>query len=63
MPFVARGGQIFPSQVIDADPEIQAGEEVLVVDKKDRILATARAFLTPEEMLKIRRNLAVPLAG
>jgi len=63
VPFVARGGRIFPSQVVDADPEILAGEDVLVVDKRDRILTTARAVLTPEEMQKIRRCLAAPVAG
>jgi predicted RNA-binding protein (TIGR00451 family) len=63
VPFVARGGRIFSNQVIDADPEIQAGDNVLVVDKKERVLTTARAVMTPEEMSKVRRNLIVPMAG
>ncbi len=43
--FVARGGRIFGGQVIDADPGIVDGEEVLVVDKNNRIITTARAML------------------
>jgi Prefoldin, molecular chaperone implicated in de novo protein folding, alpha subunit len=43
--FVARGGRIFGRQVIDADPGIVDGEEVLVVDKNNRIITTVRAML------------------
>ena len=45
VPFVARGGRIFGGQVIDADPGIVDGEEVLVVDKNNRIITTVRAML------------------
>jgi len=43
--FVARGGRIFGRQVIDADLDIVNGEEVLVVDKNNRIITTAQAML------------------
>ncbi len=58
-PFVATGGNVFARHVIAVDPEIRAGEEVLVVDGQDRLLATGRAVLAPEEMLQIKRGLAV----
>ena len=45
VPFVARGGRIFGQQVIDADLDIADGEEVLVVDKNDHVIITARAML------------------
>jgi archaeosine-15-forming tRNA-guanine transglycosylase len=45
IPFVARGGRIFDGQVIDADLDIVDGEEVLVVNKENRIITTARAVL------------------
>ena len=61
--FVSRGGNIFAGQVIDADPEIKPGEEVMVTDRNNRLLTVARAFLTPEEMEQIRRNMAVPAYG
>jgi uncharacterized protein with predicted RNA binding PUA domain len=58
-PFVAKGGNVFAKHVLSADPEIRAGEEVLVVDEKDSLLATGKAILAPEEMLQIRRGAAV----
>jgi uncharacterized protein with predicted RNA binding PUA domain len=58
-PFVAKGGNVFAKHVLSADPEIRAGEEVLVVDGQDCLLATGKAILAPEEMLQIRRGVAV----
>jgi uncharacterized protein with predicted RNA binding PUA domain len=58
-PFVARGGNLFAKHVLDVDKEIRAGEEVLVVDSSDWLLATGTAVLAPEEMLQIKRGLAV----
>ena len=58
-PFVAKGGNVFAKHVFSVDPEIRAGEEVLVVDSGNRLLATGTAVLAPEEMLQIRRGLAV----
>ncbi|MGC9515371.1 PUA domain-containing protein [Methanocrinis sp.] len=45
VPFVARGGRVFGRQVIDADRDIADGEEVLVVDRDDHVITTARAML------------------
>ena len=58
-PFVAKGGNLFAKHVVSVDPEIRAGEEVLVVDSQDRLLATGTSVLAPEEMLQIKRGLAV----
>jgi len=58
-PFVAKGGNLFARHVLSADPDIRAGEEVLVVDSQDRLLATGTAVLAPEEMLQIKRGIAV----
>ena len=43
VPFVARGGRLFPGQGIATDPGIENGEDVLIVDRKER----------PVRMLKI----------
>ena len=43
VPFVARGGRLFPGQVIATDPGLENGEDVLIVDRKER----------PVRMLKI----------
>ncbi|MCJ7443385.1 MAG: pseudouridine synthase [Methanotrichaceae archaeon] len=58
-PFIAKGGNLFAKHVISVDSEIRAGEEVLVADRHDRLLATGKAVLSPEEMLQIKRGVAV----
>jgi len=58
-PFVAKGGNAFAKHVLSVDPEIRAGEEVLVTDSQDRLLATGKAVLSPEEMIQIKRGAAV----
>jgi uncharacterized protein with predicted RNA binding PUA domain len=58
-PFVAKGGNVFAKHVLSVDPQIRAGEEVLVVDGHDRLLATGKAVLAPEEMLQIKRGAAI----
>ncbi len=45
VPFVARGGRVFGRQVIDADLDIENGEEVLVVDRNNHVITTARAMV------------------
>lgn len=60
-PFVIKGGNVFARHVLSVDPEIRAGEEVLVVDRLDCLLGTGRAILAPEEMLQIKRGLAVQI--
>ncbi|NYT02180.1 MAG: pseudouridine synthase [Methanosarcinales archaeon] len=58
-PFVARGGNVFARHVVAVDGEIRAGDEVLVTDVEDRLIATGKAILAPEEMLQMSRGLAV----
>ncbi|HPE63677.1 MAG TPA: pseudouridine synthase [Methanothrix sp.] len=58
-PYVAKGGTAFAKHVVAVDPEIRAGEEVLVVDEEDHLIATGRAVLAPEEMMEISRGPAV----
>jgi archaeosine-15-forming tRNA-guanine transglycosylase len=45
MPFVARGGRVFPGQVIAHDQGIEYREEVLVVDMKNNPLGTVQVFV------------------
>ncbi|MGB8216946.1 MAG: PUA domain-containing protein [Candidatus Methanoperedens sp.] len=58
-PFVAKGKTAFSRHVVTADPDIRAGEEVLVVDENDRLLATGKAVLAPLEMLAFKKGIAV----
>ncbi|MEM2282693.1 MAG: PUA domain-containing protein [Candidatus Hadarchaeales archaeon] len=59
VPFVGRGRDVFAKHVLEADPEIRPAEEVLVVDQRDRLLATGRAVLNGEEMVDFDTGVAV----
>jgi predicted RNA-binding protein (TIGR00451 family) len=57
--FIAGGRNVFAKHVIDADPEVRPGEEVVVTNSKDEVLAVGRSLLTGEEMLVFKRGVAV----
>lgn len=57
--FIKKGRNLFAKHVQSADPEIRPGEEVLVTDSKDRVLATGRAVLNGKEMKRFKIGLAV----
>ncbi len=59
VPFVAQGKTVFAKHVAAADPEIRPAEEVLVVDSRDRLLASGKALLTGEEMIAFKIGKAV----
>lgn len=58
-PFVLKGKTAFAKHVIEADPEIRAMDEVLVVDEEDNLLATGQAVLCAIEMMEFERGAAV----
>lgn len=58
-PFVAQGKTVFAKHVVDADPEIRPGEEVLIVDGGDRLLGSGKAILNGEEMVAFQFGVAV----
>ncbi len=58
-PFVAQGKTVFAKHVVAADPEIRPAEEVLVVDSRDRLLASGKALLAGEEMIAFKIGKAV----
>ena len=58
-PFVLKGKNAFARHVVAADPDIRAGQEILVVDEKDNLLATGKAVLCATEMLAFRKGMAV----
>jgi predicted RNA-binding protein (TIGR00451 family) len=59
VPFVAVGKTVFAKYVEAADPEIRPAEEVLVVDSRDRLLASGKALLSGEEMVAFENGAAV----
>ncbi|MCS3923723.1 PUA domain-containing protein [Methanosalsum natronophilum] len=58
-PFVSTGKTAFAKHVIDIDPQLRVGEEVLVVDSEDNLLATGQLMMNPNEILGIDRGPAV----
>jgi uncharacterized protein with predicted RNA binding PUA domain len=57
--FVAKGKNAFAKHVVDADPAIRAGDDVLVVAGGDRLLACGAAVVSGTEMLAFNYGVAV----
>jgi len=57
--FIAGGKSVFAKHVVDVDDRIRAGDEVIVVDEGDELLATGKALLSAFEMLEFKRGVAV----
>ncbi len=60
-PFVSKGKNAFAKHVVEADPDIRAGEEVMVVDEKDSFLATGKTVLCALEMTAFKKGVAVEI--
>lgn len=59
--FVKEGKSVFAKFVKDCDQNIRPYQEVIVVDKGDRLLATGTAILNGGEMLAFERGVAVKI--
>jgi uncharacterized protein with predicted RNA binding PUA domain len=57
--FVAQGKNAFAKHVIAADPDIRAGDDVLVVAANDRLIACGAAQVSGSEMLAFNYGVAV----
>jgi len=57
--FIKCGRNVFAKHVRHASPTIRPEDEVIVVNEKNDLVATGRAFLSGEEMLSFRRGVAV----
>ncbi len=57
--FNAKGRNVFCKFVLRGDPEIRPGDEVIVVDEGDNLLAVGRAILSYQEMLELEKGVAV----
>jgi len=57
--FAAKGNNVFAKFVLDCDPEIRPGDDVMVVNTKDALCAVGRALMNREEMLAFKRGVAV----
>jgi len=56
---IVGGGNVFAKHVISADQTIRPGDEVIVTDGSDMVVAVGKALLTGKEMLAFKRGVAV----
>ena len=57
--FAREGKSVFAKFVKKADDRLIPGQQVLVVNKKDQLLASGDLLLTPKEMKEFKRGVAV----
>jgi predicted RNA-binding protein (TIGR00451 family) len=59
VPFIKEHRNAFSKFVLDADPNIRAGMEVLLVDDKGSLVGHGTAMMAAREMLELDRGVAV----
>ncbi|MFX0162499.1 MAG: tRNA guanosine(15) transglycosylase TgtA [Candidatus Hodarchaeota archaeon] len=57
--FIKTGRSVFAKFVEDCDPEIRPKEEVLIVDKSDRLVGVGTSLLSADELLSFDRGVGV----
>ena len=57
--FNRMGKNVFAKFVVDADPEIRPGDEVLIVDKNDELVAVGKTLMNRFEMLHFSEGMCV----
>jgi 7-cyano-7-deazaguanine tRNA-ribosyltransferase len=58
---IMMGGDVFAKHVLRADPDLRAGEEVIVTDSAGHLLGVGSAVLAGREITSFRRGVAVNL--
>ncbi|MDR3206238.1 MAG: tRNA guanosine(15) transglycosylase TgtA [Candidatus Methanoplasma sp.] len=59
VPFVSEGRNVFCQFVLSADPSLVPMDEVIVVDKDDKVIATGRMALVSDEISAFKKGVAV----
>jgi 7-cyano-7-deazaguanine tRNA-ribosyltransferase len=57
--FASKGNNVFAKFVLECDPEIRPGDDVIVVNTKGELAAVGRTTMNREEMLAFKRGVAV----
>ncbi len=57
--FASKGNNAMAKFVLDCDPGIRPGDDVMLTDSKDELVAVGRALMTRDEMLAFKRGVAV----
>ncbi|MEM3292633.1 MAG: PUA domain-containing protein, partial [Saccharolobus sp.] len=53
------GRNVFAKHVIAVDSSIRSGDEVIIVNENDKLIALGKAKLSGEEMLEYKKGVAV----
>ena len=59
VPFNREGKSVFCTFITEADPALRIGDDALIVDENDELIAIGRPMLTRTEMLSMRKGMAV----
>ena len=59
IPFVSNGRNAFCGFILDMDEELRPMEEAIIVDKDGNFLATGRALLIKDEVMSLKKGIAV----
>ena len=51
VPFVSQGKTAFAKHIVSVDPALRAGDEVLITDRNDNLIATGQLLLSPQEVM------------
>jgi archaeosine synthase len=57
----AKGGSIFAVGITEADPEIRPGDEVIVINNDDNVIAVGKSEMSGREMCELNRGRAVSI--
>jgi 7-cyano-7-deazaguanine tRNA-ribosyltransferase len=57
--FASKGNNVFAKFVVDCDPDIRPGDDVMIVNSRNELAAVGRALMNREEMLSFKRGIAV----
>ncbi|MCL4447359.1 MAG: tRNA guanosine(15) transglycosylase TgtA [Thermoplasmatales archaeon] len=57
--FIREGRNVFAKFVEEADPGIRPHDEVVIVDRDDKLLSYGRVILNRQEMIEFRKGIAV----
>jgi predicted RNA-binding protein (TIGR00451 family) len=59
IPYISNKKDLLAKFVLEVDPEIRCGEEVLIVDENDSFLSFGKSILSAQEMIAFDRGVAV----
>ncbi len=59
--FIIQGRSVFAKHVLEVDPNIRPGDEVIVTDPDENLIAVGKAVLSANEMLAFQTGVAVKI--